>query len=107
MQEQEIDSHEASNAFLAFLDAKTKSKNNEHFFPIEKQSIGDELFALASKTYDALSLYKTYRKKFLTVKLSNPHVKDYRAKEQLDNFIAAHDIIPVRTNTGLIFRVMR
>ena len=103
----ELETHEASNKFLAFLDARTKSKANEQLFPIEKQSIGDELFSLVANTYDALSMYKTYRKKFLTVKVSNPQVKDYMAKEQLDNFIQANDIIPVHTNTGLIFRVMK
>lgn len=103
----ELDTHEASNKFLAFLDARTKSKANETTFPIKTQTIGDELFSLVANTYDALNLYKTYRKKFLTVKVSNPRVKDYMWKEKLDNFVQANGIIPVHTNTGLIFRVMK
>ncbi len=105
MQEKELDTYPASNAIYAFLDARKRSKENEPTFPIHKQIIGDELYELASKAYDYFGLYKTYRKNFLAIKVSNPVVKDHNMKYTLEEFMSANNCTKVRTNTGFIFRI--
>lgn len=105
MQEKELNSHPASNAIYAFLDARKRSKENEPTFPITTQVIGDTIYELAGKAYDYFDLYKTYRKNFLAVKLSKPSIKDYEMKDKLEEFVTRNNGTMVRTNTGLIFRI--
>jgi hypothetical protein len=104
----ELDTKAAPFAWVAARDAAMKSYAASTLYT-EAQKVRAERMKLGLEiVYSAKSAFITYRKKFVTIKLDQAHVRDRKTLALLEqDYIVQGDITKVVTNQGITYRIAR
>jgi hypothetical protein len=104
----ELDSKAAPFAWVAARDAAMKSYAASTLYT-EAQKVRAERMKLGLEmVYTAKSIFITYRKKFVTIKLDQARVRDSKALALLEqDYTAQGDITKVVTDQGITYRIAR
>jgi len=104
----ELDSKAAPFAWVAARDAAMKSYAASTLYT-EAQKVRAERMKLGLEmVYTAKSIFITYRKKFVTIKLDQARVRDRKTLALLEqDYTAQGDITKVVTDQGITYRIAR
>ena len=106
MKERELETKSAGYyAFAASRDAKMKSYAASTFYT-EKEKVTAERVKLGLEyVYSAKGVYITFRKKFISIKLDNPRVRDRVNLKLLEQEYESKGYVKASTEQGITYRI--
>ena len=108
MIEQETKHKSAGNyAWFAERDARLRSTVNSSLFS-DKQKLRAEQVKLGLEmVYSAEKVYIEFRKKFISIKVNKPNVRDRRELALLEMCYANEGFEKCKTSQGITYRILR
>ena len=104
----ELDTKAAPFAWVAARDAAMKSYAASTLYTDAQKVRAERMKLGLEMVYSAKSAFITYRKKFVTIKLDQAHVRDRKTLALLEkDYIVQGDITKVVTDQGITYRIAR
>lgn len=100
-----INANESTNKVAAFLDARTRSAVASTHYTYPERSKADRMKLALELVYDYKSLFVTFRKKFIAIKIDSPVVKNSSGLQELEQQWDAEGIVKVVTPQGITYRI--
>lgn len=100
-----LNANESTNKVAAFLDARTRSTIASTHYDYQEKAKADRMKLALELVYDFKSLYVTFRKKFIAIKIDSPTVKNTSGLQGLEQQWDAEGIVKVVTPQGITYRI--
>lgn len=101
-----IDNQESSNKLFAFLDARRKSyAASTHYSDAERVRAEQIKLGLEMVYSTNAPVQMTFRKKFITIKVESPRVRDRKTLALLESDYDKEGVVKVVTNCGILYRI--
>jgi len=104
----ELDTKAAPFAWIAARDAAMKSYAASTLYTDAQKLRAERMKLGLEMVYTAKSIFITYRKKFVTIKLDQARVSDRKTLALLEqDYTAQGDVTKVITDQGITYRIAR
>jgi hypothetical protein len=103
----EDDTTSHASALFCVMDAMEHNKRHRPNYTQDQQDFSTEFYNRVAHAYMRSTVYRTYRKNFIAIKVDTPTVGDLASKAvlALDEFAAKHNIVQVKSGKHLIYRI--
>lgn len=105
MQAQTIDTRETDFKFAAFMDARARSYAASTHYSQAERNAAERIRLVLDLVYSARTIYVTYRKKFINVKVEAGLVRDRRQLAALEQDFEQRGITKLVSAQGIIYRI--
>jgi hypothetical protein len=105
MKAQQIETKESTNKFFASQDAKLRSYAASTHYTDAERITAERVKLGLELCYYANSIFVTFRKKFVTIKIENARVRNKEALADLEQGYAERGITKVVSAQGIIYRI--
>ena len=101
------DTTSKSSASFCVQDAETKSNFHKQSYTQEQQDFSTQFYTKVCEAYMRSTVYKTYRKNFIAIKVASATKADLTSKAvyALDAFADSHNIVIVTSGKHVIYRI--
>ena len=102
----QIDNIEAPNKVWAFLDARMRNSVNASLYSDKKRLQAERLKLRLEFCFAAKMIHINYRKKFITVKVDGPVVKNRAELRLLEKELEAQNVLKKVSAQGICYNIL-
>ena len=106
MKMQEIDNTEASNKLWAYLDARMRNSVNASLYSDLKRLQAERLKLRLEFCYAAKGIHINYRKRFITLKVDQPGVRDRKELRLLEQELEQQNVVKKISAQGICYNIL-
>jgi hypothetical protein len=106
MKMQEIDNTEASNKLWAYLDARMRNSVNASLYSDRKRLQAERLKLRLEFCYAAKGIHINYRKRFITLKVDQPVVRDRKELRLLEQELEKQNVVKKISAQGICYNIL-
>ena len=105
MQALTIDTRESTSKFAAFMDARVRSYAASTHYSQAERTAAERMRLVLELVYSARTIYVTYRKKFINVKVEAGTVRDRAQLLALEQDFERRGITKLVSAQGIMYRI--
>lgn len=96
---------QADDKLAAYLNAKERSAAAQANYTAAQQALASSIYEIVRSTFIRSKCYLTYRNSFVAIKVCKPTASDKLAAAQLEEQLAAANVVRAVTAQGYVYRL--